>query len=205
MCEFRAGRYRSSLEAAINGWMGIALLDCTRGQRARVCRVQASRTLLRIRLERRSVRAAIAQARERYTSTPCRELRAAVRLAPQQPELPFELASAYYLARDYEARSPRFTVAARYPDEARLMTLEAQALVQLQRADEAVPILKTAERRPDDAALKLALGRAYLQSGHYAAAIPLLEPLWTATPMEACICSSRARIRQPVSAIRQRL
>ena len=127
--------------------------------------------------QRRSVRAATAQARERYVDA-VSELQAAVRLAPQQPEFQFELASAYYLARDYEATLAALTpLLARYPDDARLLTLEAQALVQLQRAGEAVPILKhLAERRPNDAALKLALGRAYLQSGDYATAIPLLEP-----------------------------
>jgi predicted Zn-dependent protease len=57
------------------------------------------------------------------------------------------------------------------------MTLKAQILLQLQHADEAVPILKEMAflGRPEDAALRLALSRAYLQTGHYSEAIPLLE------------------------------
>lgn len=177
MCEFRAARYRSSLEAAITGVDGESRYWTARA--ANELALAAFRHLDTIAdsPQRRSVRAATAQARERYVDA-VSELQAAVRLAPQQPEFQFELASAYYLARDYEATLAALTpLLARYPDDARLLTLEAQALVQLQRAGEAVPILKhLAGRRPNDAALKLALGRAYLQSGDYAAAIPLLEP-----------------------------
>ncbi len=177
MCEFRAARYRSSLEAAINGVDGESRYWTARA--ANELALGAFRHLDTIAdsPERRSVRAATAQARERYVDA-VSELKAAVRLAPQQPEFQFELASAYYLARDYEATLVALTpLLARYPDDGRLLTLEAQALVQLQRAGEAVPILKhLVERRPNDAVLKLTLGRAYVQSGDYAAAIPLLEP-----------------------------
>jgi tetratricopeptide (TPR) repeat protein len=177
MCEFRAARYRSSLEAAMTGVEGESRYWTARA--ANELALGAFRHLDTIAdsPERRSVRAATAQARERYVDA-VSELKAAVRLAPQQPEFQFELASAYYLARDYEATLVALTpLLARYPDDGRLLTLEAQALVQLQRAGEAVPILKhLVERRPNDAVLKLTLGRAYVQSGDYAAAIPLLEP-----------------------------
>ena len=176
MCEFRAGRYRSSLEAAITGVDGESRYWTARA--ANELALAAFRHLDTIAdsPERRSVRAATAQARERYVDA-VSELKAAVRLAPQQPEFQFELASAYYLARDYEATLAALApLLERYPDDARLLRLKAQALVQLQRADEALPIFKgLVARRPNDPALKLALGRAYMQSGDYARAVPLLQ------------------------------
>jgi predicted Zn-dependent protease len=176
MCEFRAGRYRSSLEAAIAAVDGESRYWSARAANELALAAFKHLDTIADSPERRSVRAATAQARERYVDA-VSELKAAVRLAPQQPEFQYELASAYYLARDYEATLAALApLLARYPDDARLLTLEAQALLQLQRADEAVPILtRLVERRPNDPALKLALGRAYLQSGDYAAAIPLLE------------------------------
>src|SRR3954454_499216 len=79
--------------------------------------------------------------------------------------------------RDYEATLAGLApLLERYPDDGRLLRLKAQALVQLQRADEALPIFKgLVARRPNDPALKLALGRAYMQTGDYARAVPLLE------------------------------
>jgi len=56
------------------------------------------------------------------------------------------------------------------------LTVKAQALSQLQRADEALPILKQlVDRNPNNSRMKLALGRAYLQTSHYTEAIPLLQ------------------------------
>jgi predicted Zn-dependent protease len=176
MCEFRSARYRPSLDAAIAGTDAESRYWTARA--ANELALAAFRHLDTIAdsPERRSVRAASAQARERYLDA-VSELKIAVHLAPQQPELQYQMASASYLARDYEATLTTLTpLLARYPDDARLLTLKAQALLQLQRADEALPILKElAERRPSDAAIKLALGRAYFQSGEFAAAIPLLE------------------------------
>jgi tetratricopeptide (TPR) repeat protein len=176
LCEFRAGRYRSSLEAAITGVDGESRYWTARA--ANELALAAFRHLDTIAdsPERRSVRAATAQARERYVDA-VSELKAAVRLAPQQPEFQFELASAYYLARDYEATLAALApLLERYPDDGRLLRLKAQALVQLQRADEALPIFNgLVARRPNDAAMKLALGRAYMQSGDYARAVPLLQ------------------------------
>ena len=127
-------------------------------------------------VERRSVRAAVAQAQERHTDAVA-ELKAAVSLAPQQPEVQYQLASAYYSARDYEASLATLTPLLKaYPDDVRLLTVKAQALSQLQRADEALPILKQLiDRNPNNSRMKLALGRAYLQTSHYTEAIPLLQ------------------------------
>jgi predicted Zn-dependent protease len=175
MCEFRASRFRSALDAAL------AKSDPeSRYWGARAANELALAAFKRLDTlpdspERRLVRAAVAQAQERYTDAVA-ELKAAVRLAPQQPELQYELASASYSARDYESAlatlSPLVTA---YPNDERLLSLKARALLELQRGNEALPLLKElVDRHPNDGRTKLALGRAYFQSGHYQDAIPLL-------------------------------
>ena len=55
--------------------------------------------------------------------------------------------------------------------------MSADVLVQLQRLDEAVPLLQRAiEIEPSNPQPRLILGRAQLQKGNFAAAIPLIEP-----------------------------
>ena len=181
MCEFRAGRYQTSLDAAMQGTDSESRYWVARAANELALASFTHLETLPDSAERRSIRAAKAQAQERYTDAVA-ELKAAVRLSPQQPELQYQLAAAHYSARDYdatlEALSPLLDA---YPTDARLLTLKAQALSQLQRADEALPILKQlAERNPNDSRWKLALGRAYAQTGNYREAIPLVEEQLTA-------------------------
>jgi predicted Zn-dependent protease len=176
LCEFRAARYRASLDAALRE--SDAESRYWRARAANELALAAFNTLetLPDSPERRTVRATMAQAEERYTDAVA-ELEAALRLAPRQAELAFELASAYYSARDYEAAiSTIAPLLQAYPEDARVLSLEGRSLLQLRRADEAVPILeRLAARHPNDLQVRLALGRAYLQSGNYAAAVPLIE------------------------------
>jgi len=176
LCEFRAARYDAALEAAMKAsdaegryWTARAANELALAAFTRLDTLPDS-------VERRSVRAAVAQAQERHTDAVA-ELKAAVSLAPQQPEVQYQLASAYYSARDYEASLATLTPLLKaYPDDVRLLTVKAQALSQLQRADEALPILKQLiDRNPNNSRMKLALGRAYLQTSHYTEAIPLLQ------------------------------
>lgn len=176
MCEFRGGRYRTSLDAAIKGADAESRYWTARAANELALAAFKHLESLPDSPERRIIRAARAQAQERYTDA-VSELKAAVHLAPQRPELQYQLASAYYSARDYDgtltALSPLLEA---YPDDPRLLALKAQALSQLQRADEAMPILKQLlQRNPNDAWTKLALGRAYSQIGNHKDAIPLLE------------------------------
>lgn len=176
LCEFRAARYDAALEAAMKAsdaegryWTARAANELALAAFMRLDTLPDS-------VERRSVRAAVAQAQERHTDAVA-ELKAAVSLGPQQPEVQYQLASAYYSARDYEASLATLTPLLKaYPDDVRLLTVKAQALSQLQRADEALPILKQlVDRNPNNSRMKLALGRAYLQTSHYTEAIPLLQ------------------------------
>ncbi len=176
MCEFRAGRYRTALDAAVKGSDAESRYWTARAANELALAAFKHLDTLPDSAERRSVRAAMAQAQERYTDA-VTELKAALRLAPQQPELEYQLAAAYYAARDYDATVATLSpLLQAYPDERRLLSLKAQALSQLQRADEALPILKQlVERAPNDPRMKLALGRAYIQTANFSAAIPLIE------------------------------
>ena len=176
MCEFRAGQYRTSLDAAMKGPDSESRYWTARAANELALAAFKHLETLSDSAERRSIRAAVAQAQERYTDAVA-ELKAAVRLSPQQPELQYQLASAQYSARDFDATLEALSsLLDAYPTDASLLTLKAQALSQLQRADEALPILKRlVERNPNDSRMKLALGRAYFQNGNYAAAIPLIE------------------------------
>ena len=176
LCEFRAGRYPSALTAALGGsdsesryWRARAANELALGAFKQLDALPDS-------AERRGVRATLARAEERYTDAVA-ELKAALRLAPRQPELIYELASAHYAARDFdltiETMAPLLQA---YPDDARLLRLQGQSLLQLRRPEEALPFLqRLVERTPNDPSARLALGRAYLQTGDFAAAIRMIE------------------------------
>ena len=177
LCEFRAGRYRSALTAALaqpdsesRYWRARAANELALGAFKRINELADSP-------ERRAVRATLARVEERYIDA-IAELKAALTFAPGDPALVYELASAYYSAQDYEQAvatlSPQLQAR---PGEARLLKLTGYSLLRLRRLEEAVPVLQLAvERDATDPGPRLALGQAYLQNGDFAAAIPLIEP-----------------------------
>jgi tetratricopeptide (TPR) repeat protein len=177
LCEFRAGRYRQALIAAF------AQQDAeSRYWRARAANELALAAFKRLDAladspERRSVRATVARAEERFTDAVA-ELKAALAFAPGNPALVYELASAQYQARDYEqAIATLAPLIKEHPDDPRLLTIAGYSLLQLRRLDEAVPTLRrVVERDAGGPGARLALGRALLQSGDFTGAIPFIEP-----------------------------
>ena len=177
LCEFRAGRYRSALDASLTGsdaesryWRARAARELARASYAHLDTLPDSP-------ERRASRATIARAEDRHQDA-VTELTAALKLAPQNPTLTFELATACYAARNYEQALATVTPLLRArPDDPRLVKLAGYSQLQLRRLDEALPLLQKATAiDPADPGPQLALGRAHLQRGDYAAAIPLIEP-----------------------------
>ena len=176
LCEFRAGRYRSALTAAL----------ASRDPESRYWQARAASELALSAFkhldqlpdsgERRVVRATLARGEGRFVDAIV-ELKAALTFAPGDPALTFELASAYYAARDYDQTIATLEPMLRArPDDPRLLQLTGFALLQLRRPDDAVPMLRrAAERDGSDNRTRLALARAYLQQGNFAAAIPLIE------------------------------
>src|SRR5262249_3711322 len=151
LCEFRLRRFQSSLEASLAGsdaesWYWRARAGNGRGGFA----VEDLDAVPRSP-QRGTARAADQPTEGRYTRAGA-ELEAAVRLAPKQPELVYQLASAYYAAQDFDKAiltlSPLLQA---YPNDPRLLNLQGQSLLQLQRPEEAVTIFeRLRERSPQD-------------------------------------------------------
>ena len=177
LCEFRASRYRSALTAAMAGtdpesryWRARAAAELALSAFKHLDELADSG-------ERRLVRATFARAEGRYNDA-IAELKMALTFAPGDLALQYELASAYYAAREYEQAVATLSPLVRErPDDPRLLQLTGFSLLQMRRPSEAAPILERAlERGPDNPGTRLALARAYLQNGNYAATIPLIEP-----------------------------
>jgi tetratricopeptide (TPR) repeat protein len=177
LCEFRAGRYRSALDLAMAGTDAEA-----RYWRARIARELSRASYAHLDTladspERRASRATIARTEDRHQDA-VTELTAALKLAPGNTPLAFELATALYAARNYEQALTTVEPLLRArPDDPRFVKLAGYSLLQLRRIDESLPLLQRAAAiDPGDPGPPLALGRAHVQRGDYAAAIPLLEP-----------------------------
>lgn len=177
LCEFRAGRHRTALAAALAGtdpesryWRVRAATELALAAFARLDKLPDSR-------ERREVRATLARAQRRYVDA-IAELEAALKFAPGDPALLDDLGTTYHLARAYDqAVATLAPLVQANPDDARLLTVYGDSLLQLQRIDEALPVLRRAAARDTgDPTARLTLGRAYVQAGEFAAAIPLIEP-----------------------------
>ena len=176
LCEFRAGRFRAALTAALRGtdleshyWTARAATELALASFKQLEDLPDSR-------ERREVRATLALSQRRYNDAVA-ELTVALKFAPDDPGLRDDLGTAYYSALEFEKAIDAFTPLLKAnPDDARLLTLVGDSLLQLQRPEEAIPLLRRAvEHDQADAMPRLALGRAYLQKGDFAAAVPLLE------------------------------
>jgi tetratricopeptide (TPR) repeat protein len=176
LCEFRAGRYRAALGAALSGkdlesryWRARAATELALASFKKLDGLPDSR-------ERREVHATLATAQRRYTDA-IADLKVALSMAPGDPGLLDDLGTAYYSSREFDKAVETFTpLLTANPQDARLLTLVGDSLLQLQRTDEALPLLQRAvERDKTDPMPRLALGRAYLQKGDFAAAVPLIE------------------------------
>ena len=176
LCEFLAGRYRPALHAALAHSDIESQYWRVRAASELALTAFAQLDALPDGLERRAIRATRARAEERFTDA-VEELKAALKFAPGLPTLVFDLASAYYDARDYEQALATVTpLLEANQNDPRLLALAGNSLLQLRRPAEAIPALqRAAERNPSDTSIRSALGRAYLQNGDFAAAAPLLE------------------------------
>lgn len=176
LCEFRAGRHRAALAAALKGtdvesryWRVRASAELALAAFNRLERLPDSR-------ERREMRAALARSARRYLDA-IAETKAALKFAPGDPGLLDDLGTAYYLARDYENAVATLRPLVQAHPDPRLLTITGEALLSLQRPAEAVQLLERAVAlEPRDPTPRLALGRALIQNGSHQEAIPLIEP-----------------------------
>ncbi|MPZ21075.1 MAG: tetratricopeptide repeat protein [Luteitalea sp.] len=109
-----------------------------------------------------------------------RELRAAAKLAPNDPAIARDLAAALYLARNYDEARPiveRLLKAdPNDPNRPDLQILYGRILLDTQQVDEALTYLEAAIRAaPANAEGQAALGRALMLKGDARAAVPHLK------------------------------
>jgi tetratricopeptide (TPR) repeat protein len=178
LCEFRAGRHRAALAAARAG------SDAeSRYLRARAATALGNEAFKRLDAlpdsrERRELRAALASGDRRYSEA-VTELRAALTFAPDDLSLKTELGVALYHARDYEQAMTLLAPvvnATPHVEDSEILTAYADSLLQLDRVDDAIPILRRAfTADTSDPAASLALARAYIRQREFRAALPLLE------------------------------
>jgi tetratricopeptide (TPR) repeat protein len=177
MCEFRAGRHRGALSAALSGrdaesryWRVRSATELARSAFKRLETLPDSR-------ERREYRATVAIAERRFADA-IAELKAALKFAPGDPALVADLGNAYYHARDFEnAVATLSPLIKSNAGDSSVLIAYGDSLAQLQRVDEALPLLRRAvQLSPGDGAPALSLARAYVQKGEFASAIPLIEP-----------------------------
>jgi predicted Zn-dependent protease len=175
-CEFRAGRYRAALDAALADsdaesryWRARASTELARAAFKQLDVLPDSR-------ERREIRATMARAERRYSDA-IAELQRALKFSPRDPALLEELGTTYYFARDYDkAVETLLPLVKGGAGDPRLLGMCGDALLQLQRVDEAVPLLQRAvDLDSSDSAARLALARGHIEKEYFAAAIPLIE------------------------------
>jgi tetratricopeptide (TPR) repeat protein len=176
LCEFRAGHYRIVLAGALNQldpesryWAARAAAELARAAFKQLDTPPDSR-------ERRLIRATLARGQRRYADA-IRELEAALKLAPGDPDLLAELGAAYYYARDFDRTVSTLQPLLKSRDnDPQLLSMCGEALLELQRIDDAIALLERATSLDSsNSSARLALARAYAQKGYYAAAIPLME------------------------------
>lgn len=111
-------------------------------------------------------------------------LRRAAEIAPQSPQMQYNLAFTYYeLNRFEEARAPIAKAVERWPDIFQLNSLYGAVLLKLNQPRDALPVLRRANQlNPDDARTDellyrttLALARASLDARQYPDALHLFE------------------------------
>ena len=176
-CEFRAGRYRTALSAAVSGndseaqyWRARAATELAKQAFARLDQLPDSR-------ERREVRAVLATSERRYPDA-VTELNAALKHAPDDPALIARLGVALHASREYEqaVRTLAPIASATSPADVEVLTAYGDALLQLDRVDEATAVLRRAfTADTSNRAASLALARGYLRKNEFRAALPLLE------------------------------
>jgi len=176
LCEFRAGRYLSSLTTALartdpesRYWRARAAAELARAAFKQLDALPDSR-------ERREIRATLARGQRRYDDAVF-ELQAALKMAPGDPDLVAEMGTTYYYARNFDRAASTLQPLLKFRgDDPQLLAMCGESLLELQRVEDAIPLLERATSiDTSNSAARLALARAYVQKQYFGAAIPLFE------------------------------
>jgi predicted Zn-dependent protease len=186
-CEFLAGRYLASVDAAGRRAEAPSLYWRTRAFNALATDAFSRLDSLPASPEVHLVRAAIDRDQGRVLDA-ITELKAGLAMRPGDRAIEEELASALYESRNLEEALPLLARLAGPPDRATadMAFFYGDALLQAQQVEQALPYLRAAyAQRPDAAVVRASLGRAMLLSGDASAALPHLLAAAAAEPPDS--------------------
>jgi predicted Zn-dependent protease len=168
-CDYAAGRFREAAASASPYWRARAYNELARRAFAQLAGLPES-------IELHAIKAQVAASQDQPLEA-ANEWRAALKLAPGDPDLKRQLAAALYEAGDYKSALPIFEeLRRRAPDAPRLQFLIGDSYLRLEQPDKALPFLEPAARSaPDFPPAQASLGLAYIRTGKPAEAIPHLE------------------------------
>ena len=175
-CDFQAGRYTvvvASTEGASTAesyyWRALAYNELALEAFGRLGQLPPS-------AEQHELKARIYSGQKRYSEA-ADEWREALKLSPGDPQAEKQLAISLKFSQDYGGALPLFQdMLRRQPGSAELNFLTGDTLLDLQRAEEAIPILRRAILHdPKMIAAHKSLARAYLATGKSAEAVPHLK------------------------------
>lgn len=175
-CHFTNGRFTEALSLALASmtpeslyWRARSANELARGAFARLAKLPPS-------LEGHRMLAEVFRRSGRHDGS-IREWRAAMELAPNDPQLELELTTSVFLSGDYSVAERNLrALLSRYPKLPELHYMLGVSLLGQQKPGQAIPSLETALKlSPGSLPTRAALGKALLESGKPAQAIPHLE------------------------------
>lgn len=175
-CDFRAGRYTVVVKSAERTtaagsyyWQARAYNELALQAFSRLGQLPPS-------AEQHELKARIYDDQKRYSEA-AGEWREALKLSPGDPQAEKQLAISLKFSQDYGGALPLFQdILRRQPGSAELNFLTGDTLLDLHRADEAIPFLRRSVLHdPKMIMAHKSLARAYLATGKSAEAVPHLK------------------------------
>jgi tetratricopeptide (TPR) repeat protein len=175
-CDFRAGRYTAVVASTAGAstaesyyWRARAYNELALQAFGRLGQLPPS-------AEQHELKARIYSGQKRYSEA-ASEWREALKLSPGDPQAEKQLGISLKFSQDYGGALPLFQdLLRRQPGSAELNFLTGDTLLDLQRAEEAIPLLRRAILHdPKMIAAHKSLARAYLATGKSAEAVPHLK------------------------------
>ena len=175
-CDYIAGRYSELVAAAKGGSTSESYYWRSRAYNELALRAFAQLGELAPSMELHQLKANILNSQKKYSEA-AGEWREALKLSPGDAELQKQLAISLKLGQDYSAALELLkSLLRQQPASGELNYLTGDTLLDLQRAEEAIPLLKRAAiHDPKSLAVHKSLARADLATGKVMDAIPHLK------------------------------
>lgn len=180
-CQFREGQFLALLASAKDTHTPESRYWCSRAYNELALQAFARLGQLPSSVEQHELKARIFTGQKRYAEA-AQEWRDALKLAPLDDQIRKQLAITLKFSQDYAGALPLLQGLLRgQPNSPELNYLTGETLLDLQRSEEAIPLLlRAVNHDPQLIAAHKALARAYLSAGKAREAIPHLSAALTA-------------------------